>query len=126
MSMPKFECSRRMFLLGSATTVAGAFLAACGTPAPEEVATAEVPVGSAIFAGNIIIAQPTEGEFVAYSRRCPHQNNRIDKIEGENVRCSAHNSTFRLKDGSVISGLAKDPLIKGNVEVKGDTVTASL
>ena len=30
-------CSRRMFLLGTATTVAGAFLDACGEEAPEEL-----------------------------------------------------------------------------------------
>ena len=33
-----------MFLLGTATTFAGAFLAACGEAAPEEVAKTDVPV----------------------------------------------------------------------------------
>ena len=52
------NCSRRMFLLGSATTVAGAFLAACGEEPSVEIAKAEVPVGSAIIADGFIIAQP--------------------------------------------------------------------
>lgn len=54
------NCSRRLFLLGTATTVAGAFLAACGEEPPLEVAKAEVPVGSAIIADGYIIAQPEE------------------------------------------------------------------
>ena len=53
------NCSRRMFLLGSATTVAGAFLAACGEEPSVEVAKAEVPVGSAIIADGFIIAERT-------------------------------------------------------------------
>lgn len=126
MSTPQFSCSRRMFMVGTAATVAGAFLAACGTEASEEVAATEVPVGSAVFVGNLIIAQPTEGEYVAYSRTCPHQGQTIDEIEGATVRCTAHNSVFSIQDGSVIEGLARDPLTEGDAEESGGTVTATL
>lgn len=126
MNTSKFSCSRRTFLLGTAATVAGAFLAACGTEASEEIAATEVPVGSAVFVGDIIIAQPTEGTFVAYSRSCPHQGQTIDKIEGDSVRCSAHNSKFSLADGSVIQGPARDPMVAGEATESDGNVIASV
>ncbi|AKK12173.1 Rieske (2Fe-2S) protein [Corynebacterium uterequi] len=119
-------CSRRLFLLGSATTVAGAFLAACGEAPTAEVAAAEVPVGSAIFVDDFIIAQPTAGTFVAYSRTCPHQNAQIDGINGDTVSCSNHDSVFALADGAVLEGLARDPLTPAETTVTGDVVTATL
>ena len=75
-----------MFLLGTATTFAGAFLAACGSEPAVEVAAADVPVGSATIFDGFIIAQPTEGTYVAYSQTCPHQRNPITEVEGDTVR----------------------------------------
>ena len=118
-------CSRRMFLLGTAGTFAGAFLAACGSAPSAEVATTEVPVGSAVIVGEVIIAQPTEGNFVAYSTSCPHQGERITEVEGSTVACTAHNSTFDISDGAVLSGPARDPLSKGEATVEAGQVTAT-
>lgn len=114
------NCSRRMFLLGSATTVAGAFLAACGEEPSVEIAKAEVPVGSAIIADGFIIAQPQPGTYLAYSQRCPHQRNLITKVEGDQVRCTAHNSVFKLADGSVVQGPARDPMETASIKEAGD------
>lgn len=126
MSDSSFSCTRRTFLLATATTAAGAFLAACGGKASETVAVGEVPVGSAVFVGDIIIAQPTAGQFVAYSRTCPHQGNTIDKIDGGTVTCTAHGSTFDIADGSVVGGVARDPLTTGTATEESGTVSASL
>lgn len=104
----------------------GAFLAACGGKSSESVAIGEVPVGGAVFAGDLIIAQPTEGQFVAYSRRCPHQGNTVDKIGEGTVTCSAHGSTFDITDGSVVSGVARDPLTPGTASAEAGSVTAEL
>lgn len=103
-------CSRRMFLLGSATTLAGVVLAACGGDADKakEIAVSEVPVGSAVIVGDFILAQPTAGEYKAYSAACTHQRAKITKV-----------------DGSVVSGLARDPLKAATVEVTGDTATVT-
>lgn len=118
------SCSRRTFLLGTATTAAGAFLAACGTEPTEKVSAASIPVGGSVFAGDLIIAQPTAGTFVAYSRTCPHQGSTITEAGEGTVTCTAHGSTFSIADGSVISGVARDPLTQGEASVAGDTVTA--
>lgn len=121
-----FTCGRRTFLLGSAATVAGAFLAACGGDAPEEVASADVPVGSALILDKVIIAQPTPGNYVAYSKTCPHQSNPITVVDGDKVRCTKHNSVFAIADGKVLSGPSRDPLKPATVEKKDDRVIASL
>lgn len=126
MSNPAPSCSRRTFLLGTATTFAGAFLAACGSNPPKEIEATEVPVGSAVILGSVIIAQPIEGEFIAYSSACPHQGNFITKVEGDVVTCTKHNSKFSIMDGSLISGPATSGLRDANLTQEGDTLSASV
>lgn len=120
-----FTCNRRMFLLGTATTFAGAFLAACGKEPAVDIAASDVPVGSATIFDGFIIAQPTEGQYVAYSQTCPHQRNPITEVEGDTVRCTAHNSVFNIADGSVVSGVSRDPLTPASLEQSGDTLTVT-
>ena len=48
------KCSRRMFLLGSATTFAGAYAAACGSSPSAEIAATEIPIGSAKIVDGVI------------------------------------------------------------------------
>lgn len=119
-------CSRRLFLLGSAITFAGAVLAACGSSPTEEVAAADVPVGSAVIVGDFIIAQPQRGQYRAYSTTCPHQSSKITEVEGETVRCTAHNSVFSLSDGSVVQGPARSALTEGSVVEEGTSLSVSL
>ncbi len=104
--MTEFSCSRRTFLLGTATTFAGAFLAACGKEPSAEVAATQVPVGSSVIVDNVIIAQPNEGEFVAYSTKCPHQGSPITQVDGDTVRCPSHGSVFNIATGEPVSGPA--------------------
>lgn len=82
-------------------------------------------MGSAVILGSVIIAQPTAGEFVAYSSACPHQGNPITKIDGETVTCTKHNSTFSTLDGSYISGPAPSGLRGATLTDDGDRVSAS-
>lgn len=117
------NCSRRMFLLGTASTFAGAFLVACGTTPSVEVAAADVPVGSAVIFDGFIVAQPTAGTYVAWSQQCPHQRNPITEVAGDTVICTHHNSVFDIRDGAVISGIARDPLIPVKLEQTGGTLT---
>lgn len=116
------RCSRRMFLLGTATTFAGAYLAACGSQPSAEIAATEIPVGSAKIIDNVIFAQPEEGVFKAYSQTCPHQNNLITEIDGDVATCTAHFTSYNLSDGSVIEGPGRDPLTEYEVTEEGGTV----
>lgn len=116
-------CSRRMFLIASATTFAGAVLAACGGEEAKSIAVEDVPVGSGIIVGSAIIAQPTAGEYKAYSTVCPHASNPITKIDGDVATCTKHGSQFSLSDGSVLKGPARDPMKPLTVEVDGETIS---
>lgn len=115
-------CSRRMFLLGSATTFAGAYLAACGKEPSAEIAATEIPVGSAVIVDKVIFSQPTEGEFKAYSQTCPHQHSLITKIEGMTATCTTHYSSFDLATGEVTGGPSPKPLTEYGIENDGGTV----
>lgn len=118
------SCSRRTFLLGTATTFAGAFLAACGKAPSAEVAATQVPVGSAVIVDKIIIAQPTEGQFVAYSTVCPHQGSQITQVDGNTVRCPAHGSVFDIATGEPVSGPATSAMTTVPASENSGTVTA--
>lgn len=113
-----------MFLLATGTTAAATFLAACGK-STTEAAIGDIPVGSAKIVDDVIIAQPTQGQFAAYSTTCPHAGSKINKVSGDTVKCQAHGSIFAIKDGSVIQGPATSPLDKKNASVKGDKVEVS-
>lgn len=125
MSESSALCNRRMFLLGTAATFAGAFIVACGSRPEVTVATSEVPVGSAVIFDGFIIAQPTAGNYLAYSQTCPHQRNPITEVEGDTVICTHHNSVFNIADGSVVSGVARDPLFPAKLEQADETLTVS-
>lgn len=118
-------CSRRLFLIGTASTFAGAFLAACGRDPSEEVAKTEVPVGSAVILDRVIIAQPNEGEFVAYSASCPHQFQKITQVQGDTVRCTAHGSIFSIADGEVLGGPAMRGMREISLREEGDRLVAT-
>ena len=112
---------------------------ACGmTPAPEPASTvqqttsvpsttidaSEVPVGTAkqFDAGgeNVIVAQPTEGEFVAYSAVCTHQGGNVQVIEGMTLRCPLHGAEYDATAGANTLAPAPRPLDVVPVPVAGD------
>lgn len=115
---------------------------ACGmTPTPEPASTvqqtttvpsttidaAEIPVGTAkqVKAGdeNVIVAQPAEGEFVAYSSRCTHQGGNVQVVEGMTLRCPLHGAEYDATDGRNTLAPAPRPLDAIPVAVSGDTLT---
>ncbi|MBP3088247.1 Rieske (2Fe-2S) protein [Corynebacterium sp. sy017] len=123
-------CSRRSFLLGTATTFAGALaLSGCsqgsGGSGSASVSVQDVPVGSAIIVDKFIIAQPTKGEYKAYSAICPHANGIITMVNGNTVRCPKHGSEFNIADGSVSSGPSRAPLTAATLKNEGEKLSAS-
>ncbi|MWB97368.1 Rieske (2Fe-2S) protein [Agromyces seonyuensis] len=91
------------------------------------VPTADVPVGGGVSATNgdapVVVAQPTEGEFVAFSATCPHQGCAVAPSSGE-FECPCHGSRFALADGAVLQGPATEGLAPVAVTVSGDSVVS--
>ncbi|HZG99352.1 MAG TPA: Rieske (2Fe-2S) protein [Nocardioidaceae bacterium] len=119
------------------TLAAAGLLAGCGgssdqaageeTSSAAEVgaalgAASEVPVGSAvIFADQqVVVAQPKEGEYVAFSTSCTHQGCQVSEVSEAEIICTCHGSHFSIEDGSVLSGPASEPLAGKQVSVESD------
>lgn len=91
------------------------------------VPAAEIPVGTAkqFKAGDstVIVAQPTEGEFVAYSARCTHQGGVVQVIEGMTLRCPLHGAEYDATDGRNTLAPAPRPLDVVPVSESGGQLT---
>lgn len=131
---------RRTVLRGAAALgVCAPLLAACGSddggvdshvPLPDGgtvlTTTAEVPVGGGIILvdDGLVVTQPEEGTFKAFSSKCTHQGCKVTKVT-DTIDCPCHNSKFSLSDGSPQSGPATSPLPETRVTVDGDNVTTA-
>ena len=87
--------------------------------------TGEVPVGGGtIFAEEkVVVTQPTEGEFLAFSAICTHQGCPVTKVEDGMIVCTCHNSQFSIEDGSPQDGPASAPLREVPLTVDGDSIS---
>lgn len=146
-SRPEF--SRRHVLHGAAIAgVAVPLLAACGSDeasSPEggdtaggsengsgggeaaTVATADVPVGGGAILtdAQVVVTQPTEGEFKAFTAVCTHRQCIVDTVSEGTINCPCHGSKYSIEDGSVAAGPAPQPLAEKEVAVEGDQITVS-
>ncbi|MBO2450081.1 Rieske (2Fe-2S) protein [Actinomadura barringtoniae] len=86
--------------------------------------TADVPVGGGKILADIkvVVTQPTQGTFKAFTAVCTHQGCLTGKVAGGLVQCPCHGSEFKIADGSVARGPAAKPLQEYPVQVKGDGI----
>ena len=101
----------------------GADTAAAPDAGSELATTAEVPVGGGLILGEakVVITQPTEGDFKAFSAVCTHQNCTVAEVN-DTINCTCHGSRFSVEDGSVQDGPAPSPLEEVAIEVRGDRI----
>jgi Rieske Fe-S protein len=86
------------------------------------VAAADVPNGGGVIKGELVITQPSEGVFKAFSKVCTHAGCDVNKVDGGAIICPCHNSKFSIEDGSVQSGPARKPLPETQVKLDGDNI----
>ena len=86
-------------------------------------------MGGGVVLDDVIVAQPTEGEFVAFTAVCTHQGGKITTVDDEGVMtCSLHGSQFSIEGGENLRGPNGDPagstadLPEVEVTVEGDQV----
>jgi nitrite reductase/ring-hydroxylating ferredoxin subunit len=93
----------------------------------ELATTSEVPVGGGIILTDerIVITQPTEGDFKAFTAVCTHQQNTVTSVEDGVIHCSFHGSAFSAESGEVENGPAGSPLAEVSIEVQGDKILAA-
>ncbi len=142
MTDPIITPTRRQVLLTSGTVAAAvAVTAACGTSdsgsssgggssasaAGASVKSADVPVGGGVIVqdAKVVVTQPQEGTFKAFTAVCTHQGCVVSSVQDGNINCACHGSVFSASDGSVVQGPAKAPLAELKATVSGDSVTVS-
>ena len=145
--------NRRRALSGAAAVAVGVpVLAACGgsdapdpapsvtddatsTPDGEEgaasggggvlAAAGDVPVGGCfvVAAAKVVLTQPTEGDFKAFSAVCTHQGCLVETSSEGDIPCPCHGSKFSLEDGSPVAGPATGSLAPVEITVDGDQIS---
>ncbi|KOU65604.1 iron-sulfur protein [Streptomyces sp. MMG1533] len=87
--------------------------------------TGDIPVGGGkIFADEkIVVTQPKEGEFKAFSNICTHQQCPVANVSDGTINCTCHGSKFSITDGSVENPPATKPLPAKQIAVEGDSIT---
>lgn len=146
---------RRVLRLVAVTGAGGALIAACGggddsttttpgaggsssgagggSPSASDsaggplVAAADVPVGGGVILDkqNVVVTQPTEGTFKAFSATCTHQSCTVGSVKDGKISCPCHGSAYSAQDGSVINGPATRSLAPVSVSVEGGQVVES-
>ena len=114
---------------GGAGTAAPASSAAAGgasssTAANALAATSEIPVGSGmIFPGpQVVVTQPTAGEFKAFSAVCTHMGCIVNQISNGTIDCPCHGSQYSITTGDVVTGPAPRPLPAKQIKVSGGSI----
>lgn len=115
---------------GDATT-GGATTGGSGSPegtGGEVLAqTSDVPVGGGVIDPDrkIVVTQPSEGEFKAYSAICKHQGLTVTDVQGGEIICAHHGSRYAIESGEVTSPPAPAPLDEVAIKVAGDQILAA-
>nr|WP_131102638.1 Rieske (2Fe-2S) protein [Streptomonospora litoralis] len=127
--------SRRR-LIGAAGAAGAAALgaSACGSsgggPEPYDALrgtvvaqTDDIPVGggSVVIDGKLVVTQPQEGDFKAFSAVCTHAGCTIQEVE-RNIHCLCHGSEFDIATGDVRHGPANQPLEQLPITVDGTDI----
>lgn len=83
--------------------------------------TSDVPVGSGVIVDDVVVTQPTAGDFKGFSSTCTHKGCAVTKVANGTIDCPCHGSKFNL-DGTVANGPATEPLKKKPISVQGDSI----
>ncbi|AZQ33774.1 Rieske (2Fe-2S) protein [Streptomyces cyaneochromogenes] len=136
--------TRRTILIATGGAGAAALVAGCGdsgdngdaststptsTTSPgqggEELATTDdIPVGGGtIFKDQeVVVTQPEQGEFKAFSAICTHQRCTVSTVADGTINCPCHGSKFNITDGSVANPPATKPLPEKQITVDGNSI----
>jgi Rieske Fe-S protein len=95
-----------------------------GGSADALASTSDIEVGGgAVFPDEqVVVTQPTEGEFKAFNSTCTHQGCQVESVSDGHINCPCHGSRFSIEDGSPDGGPATSPLEEVSISVEGDSI----
>jgi Rieske Fe-S protein len=95
-----------------------------GTPAGTGAGTLlglakDIPVGGGMvfMDAKVVVTQPVNGEFRAFSAVCTHVGCLCNKVANGTIDCPCHGSEFKITDGAVVTGPAPAPLPPRTISV---------
>jgi len=93
-------------------------------PAGGFASTGDIPVGGGgVFEEQqVVVTQPTAGEFKGFSFVCTHSGCPVNQVTDE-ILCPCHGSRFSLADGSPTAGPASSPLEPIELVINGDSIS---
>jgi Rieske Fe-S protein len=94
-----------------------------GSGALAQTSDIEVGGGTIFPEDQVVVTQPTDGEFKCFSAVCTHQGCIVSSVSDGNINCECHGSQFSIADGSVVTGPATAPLPEQQIAVDGDAIT---
>jgi Rieske Fe-S protein len=144
-SKPGPESTRRGMLVGVGLVGLAGTLTACGGSKDDDASsgdakdsggqssggglgkTSDIPVGGGkVFKSEkVVVTQPTQGEFKAFSAVCTHRGCTVGSVSDGKIHCPCHGSAFSATDGSVATGPADKPLATKNVTVSNGELKLS-
>lgn len=138
--MTDLLASRRLVFQGLGALGVAVALAGCGggsgsddgggsAPASGDVlaTTDEVPIGGGLVLSdaNVVITQPTQGTFEAFTATCTHQGSPLSSVSADGIVCPLHGSVFSITDGAPSKGPATEALAAVEITVDGDQILAA-
>ncbi|MFE3008015.1 Rieske (2Fe-2S) protein [Streptomyces sp. NPDC059243] len=120
--------ARRRAVLAAGAAGAAALATGCGSSGgdggAELARTADVPVGggTVLKERKIVVTQPTEGEFKAFSAVCTHASCLVSTVSDGAIGCPCHGSRFSITDAAVEAGPATRPLPAVRISVSGGAI----
>ncbi|WP_433461605.1 Rieske (2Fe-2S) protein [Spirillospora sp. CA-128828] len=133
--------TRRGLLIGVGLAGVAGLAAACGDSGGDDAggsggdsggsggealaAASEIPVGGGkVFEdAKVVVCQPQQGQFTAFSATCTHRGCSVGSVSGGTINCPCHGSKFKITDGSVVNPPADKPLEEKKVTVQGGKIT---
>lgn len=96
-------------------------------PSGPSVAASKVPVGGGVILSDAdyVVTQPTKGNYKAFTKICTHQGCAVAEVADGLIHCACHGSDYSIKDGSVVTPPATQPLAEHKVTVADGKVVVT-
>lgn len=78
--------------------------------------------------GKMILLANVGGKYYAMGNKCTHRGCKLNEgtLNGDQLRCRCHGSTFDVKTGGLVKGPAKEPEPAYQVKVEGDQIQVNV
>lgn len=112
---------------GGASTGGGDSGGSAGATGTVLATTDEVPVGGGVVLSEqqIVVTQPSEGEFKAFTAVCTHAQCVVSEPADGTIPCDCHGSRYDAATGEVTGGPAPAPLSEVAITVQGGEIVTA-